>query len=103
MFEPHTRCKPSGGPCQFITPTGTEIVDDPELGSIYIFDAAGPQTFRVIYMDGREHPKDLESSFYGHSVGHWEGDTLVVDTVNKAGKLMIGNEESLERTSRIAP
>ena len=174
LFEPHTRCKPSGGPRQFITPSGTEIVDDPDLGSIYIFDVAGPQTFRVIYMDGRPHPKDLTPSYYGHSVGHWEGDTLVVDTVgfnekfwmerqgaphteklhlierftrtemyvmkieltiddpgaytrtwttgffnrwsigaefaeyicqdnNKAGKLMVGNEENVDRGSRIVP
>ena len=32
-------------------------------------------------MDGREHPKDLNPTWYGHSVGHWEGDTLVIDTV----------------------
>jgi hypothetical protein len=81
LFEPHTRCKPSGGPRQFITPGGTEFVDVPELKTIYIFDVAGPQTFRVIYMDGRPHPKDLFPSYYGHSIGHWEGDTLVVDTV----------------------
>ena len=31
-------------------------------------------------MDGREHPKDLEPSYYGHSIGHWEGDTLVIDS-----------------------
>ena len=53
----------------------------PETQTIYIFDENGPQTFRVIYMDGRPHPKDLFPSYYGHSVGHWEGDTLVVDTV----------------------
>jgi hypothetical protein len=81
LFEPHTRCKPSGGPRQFITPGGTEFVDIPETKSIYVFDENGPQTFRVIYMDGRQHPKDLTPSFYGHSIGHWEGDTLVVDTV----------------------
>jgi len=81
LFEPHTRCKPSGGPRQFITPGGIEFVDNPELQTIYIFDLAGPQTFRVIYTDGRPHPKDLVPSYYGHSVGHWEGDTLVVDTV----------------------
>jgi hypothetical protein len=32
-------------------------------------------------MDGRQHPAHLEPSYYGHSIGHWEGDTLVVDTV----------------------
>ncbi len=81
LFEPHTRCKPSGGPRQFITPGGVEFVDIPETKTIYVFDENGPQTFRVIYMDGRPHPKDLFPSFYGHSIGHWEGDTLVVDTV----------------------
>jgi hypothetical protein len=37
--------------------------------------------WRVIFTDGRTHP-DIEPSFYGHSTGKWEGDTLVVDTVN---------------------
>ncbi len=38
-------------------------------------------SFRQIFLDGRKHPDDLEPTWYGHSVGHWEGDTLVVDTV----------------------
>jgi len=37
--------------------------------------------FREIYMDGREHPKDLDPSWWGHSIGKWDGDILVVDTV----------------------
>jgi len=36
---------------------------------------------RRIYTDGRAHPENLEPSFNGHSIGHWEGDTLVIDTV----------------------
>ncbi|MGD8809540.1 MAG: DUF6152 family protein [Gammaproteobacteria bacterium] len=36
---------------------------------------------RVIHMDMDEHPADIEPSYAGHSIGHWEGDTLVVDTV----------------------
>ena len=39
---------------------------------------------RVIYLDGRAHPLTGERSPQGHSVGHWEGETLVVDTVNFA-------------------
>ena len=81
LFEPHTRCKPSGGPRQFITPGGVEFVDMPDLSTIYVIDQAGSQTFHVIYMDGRPHPKKLAPSYYGHSIGHWEGDTLVVDSV----------------------
>jgi hypothetical protein len=38
-------------------------------------------TFHVIYTDGRQHPKDLEPTWFGHSIGTWDGDTLVVDTV----------------------
>jgi hypothetical protein len=81
QLEPHTRCKPSGGARQFVTPYGTEIVEFPEMRQIMIFDIGGPHTARVIYMDGRGHPKDLQPSYYGHSIGRWEGDTLVVDTV----------------------
>ncbi len=39
---------------------------------------------RTVYMDGRDHPTDGERSHSGHSIGHWEGDTLVVDTRNFA-------------------
>ncbi len=36
---------------------------------------------RTIYTDGRGHPDDLEAGIFGHSIGRWEGDTLVVDTI----------------------
>lgn len=88
-FEPHTRCKPSGGPRQFLTPYGVEIVDLPELKRVMIMDIGGPHTFRTIYMDGRAHPKDLQPSFYGHSIGTWDKDTLVVDTVGFNEKFWI--------------
>ena len=81
QFEPHTRCKPSGFARQFITPYGVEFDEFPELKRLYIFDIGGPHTYRTVYMDGRPHPAHLEPSFYGHSIGWWEGDTLVVDTV----------------------
>jgi len=80
-FEPHTRCKPSGGARQFVTPYGTEMVEMPELKRILIFDIGGPHTYRTIYVDGSSHPKDLVPSYYGDSRGHWEGDTLVVDSI----------------------
>jgi hypothetical protein len=38
--------------------------------------------FHQIYLDGRQHPKEPDPQWYGHSIGHWEGDTLVVDRVN---------------------
>ena len=80
-LEPHARCKASGMTRQFLTPYGTEFVEVPDQQRIFIFDVGGPHTFRTIYMDGRSHPKDLVPSYYGHSIGRWEGDTLVVDSV----------------------
>jgi hypothetical protein len=81
QLEPHTRCKPSGGARQFLTPYGVEIVELRDIERVYIFDIGGPHTYRTIYMDGRTHPRNLEPSYYGHSIGWWEGDTLVVDTI----------------------
>ena len=37
---------------------------------------------RTIYLDDRKHPPANETFLHGHSVGHWEGDTLVADTTN---------------------
>jgi len=88
-FEPHTRCKPSGGPRQFLTPYGVEFLEQPDLQRIFIFDVGGPHTFRIIYMDGREHPKDFPPDYYGHNIGHWEGDTLVVDSLGYNEKFWI--------------
>jgi len=79
--DPHTKCLPSGGPRLFHTPYGFEFVDVPEQKRIYMIEVGGPHTWRIIYMDGQPHPKNLDPSFFGHSAGHWEGDALVVDTV----------------------
>jgi hypothetical protein len=79
-LEPHARCKASGVARQFLTPYGVEILELAEMARIYIFDIGGPHTFRTVYMDGRSHPHDLEPSYYGHSIGWWEGDTLVIDS-----------------------
>jgi len=81
QLEPHTRCKPSGFVRQFLTPYGVEFVELPEIDRVFIFDIGGPHTYREIYMDGRTHPANLSPTYYGHSIGWWEGDTLVVDTI----------------------
>jgi hypothetical protein len=42
--------------------------------------------FHVVYMDGRPHPKEFtDPTWFGHSIGHYEGDTLVIDTVGFNG------------------
>jgi hypothetical protein len=80
--DPHVRCKASGGPRLYTTPYGLEFVEVPEMRRIFVMGVGGPHTWRVFYLDGRPHPADLDPTFYGHSIAHWEGgDALVVDTV----------------------
>ena len=79
--EPYTRCKPSPGPRSFGTAYGIELLNVPGSDRIYLFTTGGPHTYREIFMDGRRHPQRIEPSDLGHSIGWWEGDTLVIDTV----------------------
>jgi hypothetical protein len=85
--DPHTRCKPSGAARPFHTPYGFEILDlDDEI--IFVIVGA-PHSWRVVHMDGREHDPNAKGLWYGDSVGHWEGDTLVIDTVGFNDKFWI--------------
>jgi hypothetical protein len=81
--DPHPRCVGNGGPRQFHTPIGIEIVQDRDHQRIYVLSGGGPHSWREIYMDGRQHPQpdDYDPSYFGHSIGHWVDDVLVVDTV----------------------
>jgi hypothetical protein len=47
---------------------------------VFILDDDSPG-FRQVYLDGRGHPKDPNPAWYGHAIGKWDGDTLVVDRV----------------------
>jgi len=98
--DPHTRCKPSGGPRMFHTPYGFEVLDLPDAGQIIFVSVGAPHSWRVIYMDGRSHPDKLEPGWYGHSVGHWEGDTLVIDTVGFNEKFWI-TRNGMPHTSQL--
>ena len=82
LFPPLVRCIPAGGP-SFFNPPGFEIVDVRPLDRIFILNIAGAHSWRVVYLDGRPHPAraDLRPTFLGHSIGHWEADTLVIDSV----------------------
>jgi hypothetical protein len=80
---------PSGLPGAMTTPYAMEIVQG--LGETVALLETSPLP-RRIFTDGRKHPgsDDLNPSYMGHSIGHWEGGTLVVDTVgfndNRKGK-----------------
>jgi hypothetical protein len=98
--EPYTRCKPAGGPRQFMAPYGLEIVDVPELRRLYVFNISNANSFRVVYMDGRRHPASPTPDYFGHSIGRWEGDTLVIDTVGFNERFWM-NRDGLPHTSQL--
>ncbi|HEV2202197.1 MAG TPA: hypothetical protein VGR73_20445 [Bryobacteraceae bacterium] len=83
--DPVTHCLPSG-PLEILTAGGTahyRIMQSPNLvGLLYERGAI----YRQIFMDGRELPKDPNPTWLGYSVGHWEGDTLVVESAGFNGR-----------------
>jgi hypothetical protein len=98
--EPYTRCKPAGGPRQFMSPYGLEIVHIPELQRVFVFNVSNANSFRVIYLDGRGHPPAQTPDYFGHSIGRWDGDTLVVDTVGFSEQFWM-NRDGLPHTSQL--
>jgi hypothetical protein len=75
---PGAHCLPRG-----ITNAGAlfpfKLVQTPTL-LVMLFEDDIP-SHRQVFLDGRAHPKDPNPMWMGHSIGHWEGDTLVIDTV----------------------
>ena len=107
--DPHARCAPPGGPRQFAVPFGLQIIQVPAIQRVYILSGGSTRPWREIYMDGRPHPSGdyLNPSYFGHSVGHWEGDTLVIDTVGFNERFWMHREgyphtEALHLTERIS-
>lgn len=86
--HPHNQCLPGSPP----TPTGSapflaKFVQTDELIVILFEDYPG---FRQVYLDGRKHPEYPNPSWVGHSIGHWEGDTLVINTIGFNDRGWIG-------------
>jgi hypothetical protein len=79
--DPEARCLPPGVPRMSTTPYPWRIVQTPQL--IVIVYEGGAHIWRQIFMDGRLHDPKVEQTWLGDSIGHWEGDTLVVDTVGQ--------------------
>jgi hypothetical protein len=73
-----TKCLPSGMPGIMGVPLGFEFVFTP--GRVTILTEEGPMIRRV-FTDGRQHLEDPVPTYAGDSIGHWEGSTLVIDTV----------------------
>jgi hypothetical protein len=76
--DPILNCLPPGVPRIMLIPFPMQIVQTPtETIMLFEYD----HYVRHIFLDRREHPKNLDFTWMGDSIGHWGGDTLVVDTV----------------------
>ncbi|HLI82795.1 MAG TPA: hypothetical protein VKV17_02700 [Bryobacteraceae bacterium] len=74
--DPEANCLPTGVPR--MAPYPWKILQTP-AEIVFLFEG-NIHSYRQIFLDGRSHPKDPDPTWYGDSIGHWEGDTLVVDT-----------------------
>jgi hypothetical protein len=80
--DPTASCAPGGMPRIMGTPYPFELVV--QQNRVIVLHEISSQV-RRIWTDGRGHPDDPDPTYMGHSIGHWEGDTLVVDTVGLRG------------------
>ncbi len=80
--DPTAHCFPAGTPRSMWVPQAYEIVQTPDY-LVILFERV---SWRIIPLDGRAHLPEGMRLWQGDSVGHWEGDTLVVDTTNLNGK-----------------
>lgn len=90
-LDPQYDCKPMGVPRASMN--AIQIIQTPKMVVILYESNFIGQTYRLIYTDGRPHPKDLDSSFLGDSIGHWEGDTLVVDVTGLNDETWLGGAQ----------
>jgi hypothetical protein len=81
--HPGVRCLPSGIPEKNNIPDGLKVVQTPEL-LIFLYESR--TIYRQVFMDGRPLPKNAQPTWMGYSVGRWEGDTLVIETIGQNGK-----------------
>jgi hypothetical protein len=79
LDEPRAFCMPSGFPSAFFGPYPVQIVQN---DGWLVMTSEFERATRFIPLDGRPHREGIEPTYYGDSVGHWEGDTLVIDSRN---------------------
>ncbi len=87
-------CLPEAMPSwMLITHNAMEILFTP--GRVTLLGESEGNRLRRIYTDGRGHPADPDPTFHGHSIGHWEGGTLVVDTVGVLPQTFLAVSEAV--------
>jgi hypothetical protein len=107
-YDPQGFCLPPGGPRMFGTPYPAEFIQ--QADRIIVIFEGGAHVWREIHMDGRPlpNPEELNPTYFGYSVGHWEGDTLVIEAVgfnektwlNFGGYMHTDELRTIERITR---
>jgi hypothetical protein len=86
--DPLSGCMPPGVPrIDMSTPDAPhpfKIVQTPKLVAL-LYETSTNSTFRQVFLDGRPLPTDPQPTWLGYSIGRWEGDTLIVDTLGFNG------------------
>ncbi|HEV2198304.1 MAG TPA: hypothetical protein VGR73_00675 [Bryobacteraceae bacterium] len=78
--DPEFHCKPAGVPR---AGAPRQIVQTPKLTLLlYDIQDGPPGSYRLVPTDGRSHREDVDPSYFGDSIGRWEGDTLVIDVTH---------------------
>jgi hypothetical protein len=95
--SPHARCLPQAPPSAWATFDMQKIVHTAE-GVTILQEYMGQ--YRQIFLDGRPLPTDPEPTFKGYSVGKWEGDTLVVETIGYKENWLDGQGRPLTEQAR---
>lgn len=108
--DPYTKyCISPAGPRHLHTPGGFRIIQDRNYERIYVMFGGGNRNWRLIHMDGRQppNPEEVSGTYYGHSTGKWEGDTLVVQSSGFNARFWFSNgglphTEALRLTERFS-
>jgi hypothetical protein len=95
--DPEAKCLPGGVPR--ISPYPMKIVQTADL-VVMLFEG-NVHSYRQFFLDGRLHDKTLDPSFMGDSVAHWDGDTLVVDTVNFNDRTWLSSGSAAPHTDKL--
>jgi hypothetical protein len=85
LFTAWTSCRP-GGASSMVMPMHSMIVLQKDKDITISFEE--PRMTRRVHMNAT-HPANIEPSYLGHSIGHWEGDTLVIDTIGYNGQFQL--------------
>ena len=87
--DPYFACMP-GGPLRITGGFAWRLVQHPTVNAKYVFmlQEGNAHSYRQIFMNAK-HPEDPSPTWYGHSIGRWEGETLVVDTIGLNDKFWL--------------